>query len=93
MEARVVEARAVGRGPAGLDHSVDGEWKKVAERAKVSPWDLTARCVGEPVPSGYREADSLMRTVAAQCADAVQRGRAKENANGHSAIRSSLRAR
>lgn len=56
--------------------------KKVADRARVSPWDLLRQALAELSPSDQEKLTSLMRKVALNVQSAVQPRRAKENANG-----------
>ena len=56
--------------------------KKVAERAKVSPWDLLRDALAELSVADQEKLTSLMRKVALNVQSAVQPRRAKENANG-----------
>jgi MarR family transcriptional regulator, organic hydroperoxide resistance regulator len=56
--------------------------KKVAERAKVSPWDLLRDALAELSVTDQEKLTSLMRKVALNVQSAVQPRRAKENANG-----------
>jgi MarR family transcriptional regulator, organic hydroperoxide resistance regulator len=56
--------------------------KKVAERAKVSPWDLLRDALAELSQADQEKLTSLMRKVALNVQGAVQPRRVKENANG-----------
>ena len=56
--------------------------KKVAERARVSPWDVLRQALAELSPSDQEKLTSLMRKVALNVQSAVQPRRSKENANG-----------
>ncbi|MGZ3485217.1 MAG: MarR family winged helix-turn-helix transcriptional regulator [Gemmatimonadaceae bacterium] len=56
--------------------------RKVAERAKVSPWDLLRDALAELSVADQEKLTSLMRKVALNVQSAVQPRRAKENANG-----------
>ncbi len=57
--------------------------KKVAERARVSPWDVLRQALAELSPSDQEKLTSLMRKVALNVQSAVQpRRAAKENNNG-----------
>jgi MarR family transcriptional regulator, organic hydroperoxide resistance regulator len=56
--------------------------KKVAERARVSPWDVLRQALAELSPSEQEKLMGLMRKVAVNVQSAVQPRRAKENANG-----------
>jgi len=56
--------------------------KKVAERARVSPWDVLRQALAELSPSDQEKLTSLMRKVALNVQSAVQPRRAKENNNG-----------
>ena len=55
--------------------------KKVAERARVSPWDLLRQALAELSPSDQEKLTSLMRKVALNVQSAVQ-PRRKETSNG-----------
>ena len=83
MEAAglVERARSAG-GPARLDHSAHRAGRKVAERAKVSPWDVLRQALAELSAPDQEKLTSLMRKVALNVQSAVQPRRAKENANG-----------
>jgi hypothetical protein len=54
----------------------------VAERAKVSPWDLLRDALAELSAGDQEKLTSLMRKVALNVQSAVEPRRAKENANG-----------
>jgi MarR family transcriptional regulator, organic hydroperoxide resistance regulator len=57
--------------------------KKIAERAKVSPWDLLHQALEELSAADQEKLTSLMRKVALNVQSALQPRRAsKENANG-----------
>jgi DNA-binding MarR family transcriptional regulator len=56
--------------------------KKVAERAKVSPWDLLRDALAELSVADQEKLTSLMRKVALNVQSAVEPRRSKENANG-----------
>ena len=56
--------------------------RKVAEKARVSPWELLRQALAELSPSDQEKLTSLMRKVALNVQSAVQPRRAKENANG-----------
>ena len=56
--------------------------RKVAERAKVSPWDVLRQALAELSAPDQEKLTSLMRKVALNVQSAVQPRRAKENANG-----------
>ena len=55
--------------------------RKVAERARVSPWDVLRQALAELSPSDQEKLTSLMRKVALNVQSAVQ-PRRKENSNG-----------
>ena len=55
--------------------------KKVAERARVSPWDVLRQALAELSPSDQEKLTSLMRKVALNVQSAVQ-PRRKETSNG-----------
>jgi DNA-binding MarR family transcriptional regulator len=56
--------------------------KKVAERARVSPWDLLRHALEELSPSDQEKLTALMRKVALNVQSAVEPRRAKETSNG-----------
>ncbi len=56
--------------------------KKVAERARVSPWDVLRQALAELSPSDQEKLTSLMRKVALNVQSAVQPRRSKETSNG-----------
>jgi len=56
--------------------------RKVAEKAKVSPWDLLRQALEELSPGDQEKLTALMRKVAVNVQSAVQPRRAKEKANG-----------
>lgn len=56
--------------------------RKVAERARVSPWDVLRQALAELSPSDQEKLTSLMRKVALNVQSAVQPRRAKETSNG-----------
>ena len=56
--------------------------RKVAERARVSPWDVLRQALAELPALDQEKLTSLMRKVAVNVQNAVQPRRAKENANG-----------
>jgi len=56
--------------------------KKVAERARVSPWDLVRHALEELSPSDQEKLTALMRKVALNVQSAVEPRRAKETSNG-----------
>jgi len=56
--------------------------KKVAERARVSPWDLLRHALDELSAADQEKLTSLLRKVALNVQSAVAPRRAKENANG-----------
>ncbi len=56
--------------------------RKVAERARVSPWDLLRQALAELSAADQEKLTTLMRKVALNVQSAVQPRRAKENANG-----------
>jgi len=57
--------------------------RKVAEKARVSPWDVLRQALAELSPADQEKLTSLMRKVALNVQSAVQpRRTSKENANG-----------
>ena len=56
--------------------------RKVAERARVSPWDLLRQALAELSAADQEKLTALMRKVALNVQSAVQPRRLKENANG-----------
>src|SRR6478609_2468009 len=56
--------------------------RKVAEKAKVSPWDLLRHALAELSPADQEKLTALMRKVAVNVQRAVEPRRDKENANG-----------
>ncbi|HEY2748663.1 MAG TPA: MarR family transcriptional regulator [Polyangia bacterium] len=56
--------------------------RKVAERARVSPWDLLRQALAELSPGDQEKLMALMRKVAVNVQSAVQPRRTKENGNG-----------
>ncbi len=56
--------------------------RKVAERARVSPWDLLRQALAELSSGDQEKLMGLMRKVALNVQSAVQPRRTKENANG-----------
>ena len=56
--------------------------RKVAERARVSPWDVLRQALAELSPSDQEKLTSLMRKVALNVQSAVQPRRTKETSNG-----------
>jgi DNA-binding MarR family transcriptional regulator len=56
--------------------------RKVAEKAKVSPWDLLRDALAELSVADQEKLTSLMRKVALNVQSAVEPRRGKENANG-----------
>ena len=56
--------------------------RKVAERARVSPWDMLRHALAELPSSDQEKLTSLLRKVAANVTSAVEPRRAKENKDG-----------
>jgi len=56
--------------------------RKVAEKARVSPWDLLHHALEQLSPSEQEKLTALLRKVALNVQSAVEPRRAKENGNG-----------
>ncbi len=56
--------------------------RKVAERARVSPWDLLRQALAELPAADQEKLTALLRKVAANVTNAVEPRRPKENSKG-----------
>jgi DNA-binding MarR family transcriptional regulator len=56
--------------------------RKVAEKARVSPWDMLRQALAELPPADQEKLTALLRKVAANVTSAVDPRRTKENKDG-----------